>query len=224
MQTNVTTAETWAPLVRPGDPYTLHARKLLLLRSGHPEVRKLNLKHAEGSSSLYGDRIWDSSILLMSELSRGWHLKDDSHMMDIGCGAGPLAVFAARRFACRVTAVDADPGVFPYVQLHAGVNQVTVETLERRFEDLRDELSDVDLMAGADICLWEEQVPVLYSLICRALIRGVQYIHIADPGRAPFQHLAQLCQDHFGARAWVKERRTRVPYLMHAQVLTIKGN
>ena len=63
--------------------------------------------------------------------------------------------------------------------------------LQARFEKLTQaRLADVDIVAGADICFWDELTPVLYNLIRRSLRAGVKQIIIADPGRSPFYALA----------------------------------
>src|SRR5699024_3573666 len=91
------------PQVRRGEPHTLRSRGLTLLRSGHREIRRL--KRANHVPSIHGTKVWNSSFLIMDELTRNKSLKADSHLMDIGCGWGPLSIFAAKRFGCRVTAV-----------------------------------------------------------------------------------------------------------------------
>ncbi|EKF73059.1 hypothetical protein A11A3_15672 [Alcanivorax hongdengensis A-11-3] len=187
------------------------------MRSGHREIRRL--KRANHVPSIHGNKVWNSSFLIMDQLTRQ-KVPSDWHMMDIGCGWGPLGIFAAKRFGCRVTAVDADEDVFPYLQLHAQVNKVQVETLQARFEKLTQaRLADVDLITGADICFWDELTPVLYNLIRRALRSGVKQVIIADPGRSPFYELAERCQAHMNAR--VVERRSKTPKAISADLLII---
>lgn len=212
---------TELPVVRRGEPHTLHTRGVTLLRAGHREIRRL--KRANHVPSIHGNKVWDSSFLIMDELTRqrqALGLNEQTHLMDIGCGWGPLAVFAAKRFACQVTAVDADADVFPYLHLHAAVNKVTVEALPCRFERLtKQRLSGVDVITGADICFWDELTPVLFNLIRRALGQGTRRIIIADPGRSPFYALAERCQQRFNAR--LVERRTATPRAISAELLII---
>lgn len=215
---------TETPVVRRGEPHTLHTRGVTLLRAGHREIRRL--KRANHVPSMHGNKVWNSSFLIMDELTRGraaLALDERTHLMDIGCGWGPLSMFAARRFGCRVTAVDADADVFPYLQLHAAINAVTVETLQCRFERLgKQRLADVDVITGADICFWDELTPVLFNLIRRALGQGVKRIIIADPGRSPFYALAQRCQARFNAR--LVSRRTATPKPLSAELLIVDGD
>lgn len=208
------------PRLRRGEPHVVQTRGITLLRSGHRAVRRLKNQH---TPSIHGNKVWNSSFLIMDELTRqrrAGAIGPSSHLMDIGCGWGPLSIFAGRRLGCRVTAVDADPDVFPYLALHAAINQVEVETLRCRFERLtKQRLSDVDVITGADICFWDELTPVLFNLIRRALGQGVNRIIIADPGRSPFYELAERCQQRFDAR--VVERRTQTPRSLSADLLIV---
>lgn len=206
-------------IIRPGEPHTLRTRGITLLRSGHREVRRL--KRANHIPSIHGNKVWNSSFLIMDQLTRQ-KVPQDWHMMDIGCGWGPLAIFAAKRFGCRVTGVDADADVFPYLDLHARVNGVSVAPLRARFERIsKARLADVDLITGADICFWDELTPVLFNLIRRALKSGVQQIIIADPGRSPFYQLAERCQDKLNAR--LVERRSQTPKRLSADLLIVNN-
>ncbi len=206
------------PRIKRDEPHTVRTRGLTLLRSGHREIRKL--KRANHVPTIHGNKVWNSSFLIMDQLTRDKGLNADSHLMDIGCGWGPLAIFAAKRFRCRVTAVDADADVFPYLDLHAAINRVRVDTLRCRFERLtKQRLADVDLITGADICFWDELTPVLFNLIRRALGQGVRRVIIADPGRSPFYDLAERCKTHFNAR--VVERRTQTPRALSADLLIV---
>ena len=215
--------EIEVPRIRRGEPHTVQTRGLTLLRSGHRSVRRLKREH---EPSIHGNKVWNSSFLIMDELTRRQRhdeLGADTHLMDIGCGWGPLSIFAAKRLGCRVTAVDADPDVFPYLALHAAINKVEVETLRCRFERLtKQRLADVDVITGADICFWDELTPVLFNLIRRALSQGVKKIIIADPGRSPFYELAERCEGRFNAR--VVERRTQTPRSLSADLLIVESD
>lgn len=219
----MTLSETPIPKIQRGEAHTIHTRGITLLRSGHREVRRL--KRANHVPSIHGNKVWNSSFLIMDQLTRdrrALSLGPNTHLMDIGCGWGPLSIFAAKRLGCRVTAVDADEDVFPYLELHAAINKTSVTTLQKRFENLTKALlADVDVITGADICFWDELTPVLFNLIRRALNQRVRRIIIADPGRSPFYALVERCEQKFDAR--LVERRTRTPRELSADLLIIDG-
>ncbi len=84
------------------------------------------------------------------------------------------------------------PGRVPLSGFACQHQQGGRDTAASRFEKLTQaRLADVDIVAGADICFWDELTPVLYNLIRRSLRAGVKQIIIADPGRSPFYALAE---------------------------------
>lgn len=201
------------------DTRATHSRGIVVLKPSHSLIRKL--KKELPTPCIHGDKVWDSSWLLMDELRRNPPPARGT-LMDLGCGWGPLSVYAAKKLEQQVVAVDADDGVFPYLHLHARLNGVTVETRQRRFEKLSGaELSSVQTLAGADICFWDELTPVLFNLVRRALKAGVQRVLIADPGRDPFYQLAERCEKAFGGR--VVERKTSTPKAALADLLIIEA-
>lgn len=122
-------------------------------------------------------------------------------VLDIGCGWGMLSIFCAKHFKARVTGIDADPWVFPYLRVHAAMNDVSIKTKTCRYEEIKPALlAKQKFMAGGDICFWDELVPPLYDLIKRAVANNVGYIIIADPGRSPFMKLAKRCKKDFGGK------------------------
>jgi predicted nicotinamide N-methyase len=110
--------------------------------------------------------------------------------MEIGCGWGIAGIYCAKRWGTRVTAVDMDAEVFPYLRLHSEINRVRVETLRTTFGGIRlEHLEGTALVIGADICFWDKMILSLKRLIGRAVRAGVRRILISDPGRPPFEEL-----------------------------------
>lgn len=149
---------------------------------------------------IHGNKIWFSSYFIMDYLDVN-PLPRRARFMEIGCGWGLLGVYCARKFNARVTTVDADPKVFPFVKLHAALNGVEVKTRTSRYEKIPPKmLQGLDMVAGGDICFWDELVNPLYKFVRRAVQAGVGTILIADPGRPPFLKLAKRCRKHFDAQ------------------------
>ena len=119
---------------------------------------------------------------------------------EIGCGWGILGISCAQHFKAKVTAIDADEHVFPYLDAHALLNDVKIKTRTARYEHLKPaDMKGHSLMLGGDICFWDALVKPLFSAIEAAREAGVGTIIIADPGRSPFHKLAKRCQKAFGA-------------------------
>ena len=128
--------------------------------------------------------------------------------MDVGCGWGALGIYCARMLGSRVTAVDADPQVFPFLQACARINGVEIETRRAGFSRITQrDLEGVDLLVGADICFWDELVKPVYNLVKRAADAGVGQVIIADQERSTFMEMAERCEDKLGAE--LMEWRTR---------------
>jgi hypothetical protein len=177
----------------------------------HPALRKL-LSRSSLQPEIHGDKVWFSSYFIMDWLER-YPLPDKAKVMEIGCGWGPLGIYCAKNFGGRVTAVDADKYVFPFVDLHARLNGVKIMHKVCRYENLKsDLLAQQDLVAGGDICFWDELVDPLQKLITRAVDAGVPRILIGDPGRPPFLRLARRCRKLFGSRLKSMETTTPRPY------------
>jgi predicted nicotinamide N-methyase len=120
--------------------------------------------------------------------------------MEIGCGWGPASIYCAKRFDARVTGVDMDPEVFPFMDVLSALNDVEIEHLVSKYEDLtREQLGAQKVLVGSDICFWDKLVKPLYKLIGRALKSGVDRVVIADPGRPTFYELSELCRKKFDA-------------------------
>ena len=163
-----------------------------LLLSHHPEIRKI--KHSNAPSA-HGNRLWKSSWLLIDYLHRRG-LGQNTCVMEIGCGWGLLGIFCAKKYGAKVTGVDIDAEVFPFMQLHAKVNEVEVSMMKKGFDHLRSKhLSHVEVLLGADICFWDTLARSLKNLIVRALRAGVRLALIADPGRSPFEEVAEYFVD-----------------------------
>jgi predicted nicotinamide N-methyase len=114
--------------------------------------------------------------------------------MEVGCGWGLAGIYCAKNHAAVVTGVDIDPEVFPYLEMHSRINDVKISTIIKGFGELATEqLKEVDVLIGADICFWDTMVGPLKKLINRSLRQGVQMVVIADPGRPTFNKVA----DHF---------------------------
>ena len=166
--------------------FRAHGIRVLLSR--HPDVRRLK---RERFPTMHGNRVWSSSWLLMDYLNRKG-LAPGSRVMEAGCGWGLASVYCAKKHQARVTGVDADEDVFPFLGLHAKVNGVEVDVLRRDFNRITtDFLGGFDLLIAADVCFWDELVRPIRNLVLRALRAGVKEVLIADPGRSPFESVCE---------------------------------
>jgi predicted nicotinamide N-methyase len=148
-------------------------------------------------------------------------LQKGLRVMEVGCGWGLAGIFCAKNYSALVTAVDRDPDVFPYLRLHAEVNRVVLHTLRRAFGGLaREHLHGVEMLLGADICYWDNMVLPLKRLVGRAVRARVPKILIADPGRSPFETLADYCEKRWAGE--VLDWTIRRPRTFHGRILRLR--
>ena len=113
-----------------------------ILTSQHKDIRRI--KREQNSPSIHGNKFWGSSYLIMDYLEEN-SLKAGCNVLELGCGWGLAGIHCAKKFDAKVTGVDADDAVFPYLQLHAEHNGVDVSTWQRNFEKITTrQLSEYD--------------------------------------------------------------------------------
>lgn len=194
----------------------IRAYGLRLLLSGHSEIRRLKRKHAP---SVHGNKLWGTSWLLIDHIKKT-RLKPGSKILEIGCGWGLTGIFCAKRFGAAVTAVDIDPDIYPYLDLHARINRVEVEFLNKSFDKIKGSLlQNIDMIIGSDICFWDNLIDPLRRLIHRARRASVGRILIADPGRPTFDALVESLVPKKGVEVF--DREIKKPRRMSAKILQI---
>lgn len=192
---------------------------LKILNSSHSEIR--NLKKQGYIAELHGNKFWNSSFLIMDYLKKN-PLKENSRVLEIGCGWGLLGIFCAQNFSAKVTGVDADKNVFPFMQLHAEINGVRIQSEQNSFERLTKKwLSNFDVILGSDICFWDEMSDTLFNLTKRSRQAGVKQIIIADPCRSPFTELAKRSKEKYPQDAHTISRRINSPVKASGDLLII---
>ena len=179
------------------DKHTRQVFGVQILTSQHKDIRRL--KRTTPEASIHGNKFWGSSYLLMKHL-QSQPLEPGARVLEIGCGWGLAGIHCAKQYQSVVTGLDADDAVFPYLQLHAQHNNVSVTTVKQNFEQItKQQLKQFDVVIGADICFWDELADTVYNLVEKAVDAGVSTIAIADPERPPFFDMAQRCIENFYA-------------------------
>ncbi len=206
------------PQVTEPEEYLFQAYGIFLLENKHPVIKELNHSF---SPSVHGHKTWNSSFLIMDYFLHKHLLSPNKTVMELGCGWGPASIFCAENVDCKVTGVDLDNEVFPYLEAQADINKVKVSTLQKSFEKLtQKDLASQELIFGADICFWEQFTDIHFKLIKRAFKAGVKDIVFADPGRQPFYDLVELCEKHFNTEflEWYStEPKKFEGYILHVR-------
>lgn len=190
-----------------------------ILNSNHKEIRRL--KREGHVAEIHGNKFWNSSFLIMDYLKKN-PLKRNVRILEIGCGWGLLGIFCAREFNAKVTGIDADKNVLPYLDLHAAINDVHITGKRMTFQQMTvEKLKNFDVILGADICFWDEMTGLLYNLIGRAKKAGVKQVMISDPCRPPFTDLTERCQKTWGDKVDVVEKWLSRPVHASGEILIV---
>lgn len=191
---------------------------VLILKKSHKLIRRMQRALAE--PEIHGYQVWGSSFLIMDYLLQNPPRKG-SKITEIGCGWGILGIFCAHHFRAKVTAVDADEHVFPYLDAHALLNDVSISQRVARYEELgAGDMKGQKMLLGGDICFWPKLVEPLFTAIETALAAGVNTIIIADPGRPPFHKLARKCQKAF--KAELLDWQVKEPKALSGELLIVR--
>jgi len=194
-------------------------RGTIMPTASHPDIRKV--KREGNYPSIHGNKLWKSSCLVIDYLKQ--HPPENANsVIDVGCGWGASGIWCAKKLGSDVTSMDADPDVFPFLEVAADLNGVVTTPLVSRFEELtKRQLSQFDLLIAADICFWDELVDPVYKMVNRAVKAGVKQIVIADPERPTFHEMAARCVDKHCAE--LIEWETRSPIKAHGALLVIQN-
>mgnify|MGYP003324903669 CR=1 FL=1 len=197
--------------------HIIHHLGLKILRSTHPEVRKI--KRKQQGHSAHGNKVWRSSFALIDYLET-YPIEAHSKVLEIGCGWGLSGLYAAKNQQADVTGIDIDASVQPYFALQNAINDSVVKFQQRSFESLTtEELNQYQYIIGSDICFWDEMTDPLFDLIERAIKSGVKKILIADPGRPPFWELGDRCAQRLNSE--IITRRIYQPFKSEKYILAI---
>ena len=173
--------------------HTRDAFGLAILKNSHPDIRRL--KGTVNNAQFHGNKFWNSTLIMMDYLQE-YPPEKEINILEVGCGWGIAGIFCAQKFNAQVIGLDADDSVFPFLELHADINKVEVNTVQMRIEEVtEDQLAAFDMIIGADICFWDSLMDEVAAFIERALDAGVPRVLLTDPGRPNFRALAEsVCQ------------------------------
>jgi len=179
---------------------------ITVLKAADKRIRKLKKEH---EPAIHGNKFWSSSWVIMDYLEHQG-LPPKTRVMEVGCGWGLAGIYCAKNHGAKVIGLDADPNVFPYLNLHAKINDVKIKTMCSKFEEIKKkDLAKQDILIGADICFWDEMTEPVYNMVSKAVEAGAQQVIIADPGRPPFDKMANRCVTELGAE--IKEWKVDDP-------------
>ncbi len=205
-------------LQRMPEPNVEYAYGIYLLTSKHRLIKTMRKRY---QPSIHGHKAWGAGFLLMDYISHNG-LARGRQGMEIGCGWGGVSVYCAKQFRTKMTAVDLDPAVFPYVGVLAELNDVKVKPKQADFSKLKGaELGKHQYILGSDICFWDSLVKPLARLVNRALDNGTKRVIISDPGRPTFYELCDMVSKKHKTR--LQEWYASEPDRYEGEILEVKA-
>lgn len=178
----------------------IHSRDVfgvLVRKSGHKDIRRL--KREGDVATIHGNKFWQSTSLMLDYL-QAFPPEQGLRILEVGCGWGVSGIYCAKMHNADVVALDADDSVFPYLHYHAELNNVTIATVKKRYEQITKKmLSEFDMVIASDICFWDEMTKPLTHLIHRCYQANVSRVLMTDPGRQPFRDMAEACAETYAA-------------------------
>ncbi len=191
-----------------------HGVKLLL--SNHKSIRKLKREY---TPSNHGYKVWPSTWLLIDYLKNS-SLISGQRILDIGCGWGLSGIYCAKNLNAIVTCVDGDEEVYPYLKLMAETNKAKINLLSMEIDKIkRNLLKSIDIVIGSDICFCDTLIDPIRRFIHRAKKASVAQVFISDPGRWPFDDLADLFIKKRGTE--LIEWKTNSPVNVQGRILKL---
>ncbi len=134
----------------------------------------------------------------MTELA---DLSPDHHLLEVGCGWGGFAAFAAKEAGCRVTGITISQEQYDYARKRVHLDGLA-EKVEIRRQDYRDVTGSFDRVASIEMfeAVGERYWPVFFSKLRDALSPegriALQIITIDDAIWEPYRRSADFIQRH----------------------------
>ena len=143
----------------------------------------------------------DAQAAKYASLAKKLSLQEDHHLLEVGCGWGGFAEFAAREVGAKVTAITISDQQHAFAAERiqtAGLN----EKVEIRLQDYRDVDGRFDRVASIEMfeAVGERYWPVYFGKLASALkpggVAGLQIITIADRYFETYRRGVDFIQRH----------------------------
>lgn len=135
-----------------------------------------------GFGSPYWAYHWAGGLALARHVLDNPAAVEGRRVLDLGAGAGLVAIAAAKAGAAAVTAAEVDPYAVAALELNAALNGVAVSVVE---EDLTGgEPPDVDLVLVGDLFYAPDLAERVTRFLERCAAGGIAAL-VGDPWRAP---------------------------------------
>ncbi len=143
----------------------------------------------------------------LEHICRKLRLRPGDRLLDIGCGWGGLAEFAADQFGVEVVGVNLSERQVEYAQARSG-DRVDIRLLDYR--DLEDEPFDKIVSVGMYEHIGRSQLPVYFGHVYRLLKPGGLFLNHGISSRPPEPNTSSGVQAPANESRWRKFIRRRI--------------
>ena len=143
----------------------------------------------------------------LEHICRKLRLRPGERLLDIGCGWGGLATYAADRFGVEVVGVNLSARQVEYAQARSG-DRVDIRLLDYR--DLEDEPFDKIVSVGMFEHVGRSQMPVYFGHAYRLLKPGGLFLNHGISSRPPEPNTSSGVQPPANESRWRKFIRQRI--------------
>lgn len=169
--------------------YEIRSHGVRLLLSNHHSIQKLKKDYIPSN---HGYKVWPTTWLLIDYLKNN-RIIGGKRILDLACGWGLSGIFCARVFNSKVTWVDCDKEVYPYLNIIAKTNNIKTNFIHMDINKVGGNiLQNIDIVIGSDICFCDTLIDPIRRFINRAKNSSVSQVYISDPGRWPFDDLVEI--------------------------------
>ena len=170
-----------------------------------------------------------ASLAKYERLARSLQLGPSDRVVEIGCGWGGFAEFAATRFGCHVTGVTISTAQFEYAQRRIAAAKLT-DRVDIRLCDYRDLTGRFDKLVSIEMieAIGHGQLPTFFGKCCELLqprgLMGLQAITIPDQRYESYRRGVDFIQKYIfpgghlpsiGAMAAAVARATDLRWVHH---------
>lgn len=143
----------------------------------------------------------DAQIAKYRAIADGLHLAPNHHVLEIGCGWGGFAEYAARRHKCRVTAITISEAQYNYAKARMERAGIT-DLVEVQLKDYRNLAGRYDRIVSIEMieAVGQEHWPKYFERLKTCLAPGgeaaIQVILINDPYFEEYRSSADFIQKY----------------------------
>jgi cyclopropane-fatty-acyl-phospholipid synthase len=156
------------------------------------------------SSALFsapGQTLEEGQLAKYEALCRSLQIRSEDHVLEIGCGWGGFAEYAASRYRCRVTGVTISQAQCDFARervRRAGLeDHVEIQLRDYRQIDGRfDKIVSIEMMEALGDKYIETFTAKIHALLAPDGIAGLQYITVPDCRHEELKHGVDWIQRH----------------------------